>query len=141
MKGDKISKLTKVILNDLKGKREVYQDLTKKNKKHLTEEVPYKVEAIDHSKYMPKTTQTEPTATKKPEPKKVSKNDAGPMKVEKEAVGYTVYMKNGESFKCMRLIREESKMILLMKDKWTEVSCNDIKYIKENRVRLLTIQP
>lgn len=140
----KTPKLTKILLNDLKGRREVYYDQQtgktqqKVNLKKYTGEKTYN-ETTNHTKYMPKASE-KIELPKKQKPKTVPRKN-NTVIIKKINKTYLVLLKNGKNIECDKIAIQRDKIITTRKNNISRaVPIKYIKEIKEIRTRSLVFK-
>jgi hypothetical protein len=124
----KVPKLTRVLIKDLKGRREVSLKHRKKSKQQYSENTKQYNTPVDHAKYMPK-------IPVRQEPKKPTWH----MRTKKERCKYTVRLKDRKEIPCTKVLIQDDKITLIRNSMRMEIPCGDIKWIKEQRARLLML--
>lgn len=140
--GKALSPVTKVILSDLKGHREARLNFNKKNQFKQIKKSEQK-EETDHRQWMPKEMPPEMKRViketkikRKPAPteKKIS------VRKKQDRVKYTVQLKDGKTIDSKKIIIRGQNAVLITEETKTEIPANTIKWIKETRIRLLTLE-
>jgi hypothetical protein len=141
-----LSPVTRVILKDLKGLREIKQGTRNKNR-FQKEYTPKKQEEnTDTSHWMPKNVPKEmkrliketerktPVGVKNiPKKKKVS------VQKQREKFEYTVQLKTGKKIKSRKIIIKGSNVVMITEEMKIEIPASSVKWIKESRVRIITL--
>ena len=142
--GKCLSTVTKVILNDLKGVREIKHDFKKKKgfqrRKTTTEQ---KAET-DHRQWMPKTIPQEMklalNKTEKQRQKRARPRKKISVQKRRDKFEYVVQLRNGKTMKTERVIIKGGSVILIAQEIKTVVPASSIQWIKETRTRVLTLK-
>jgi hypothetical protein len=142
--GKNLSTVTKVILNDLKGVREIKHDFKKKKRFQRRKITTEQKGETDHRQWMPKTIPQEMKLALK-ETEKQQKKRARPRKkisVQKrrDKFEYVVQLRNGKTIKTERVIIKGGSVILIAQEIKTVVPAGSIQWIKETRVRVMTLK-
>ena len=144
---NEVSPITRVLLNDLKGRREVKLDFSKKNQFQKAKTPQKKEDVTDNTQWMPKYIPKEMKRlikeTEKPKPqrrKEVPKKQKLSIQKQKEKFEYLIQLKSGKALKSKKVIIKGGNVILINEEMKIEVPASSIKWIKESRVRIMTLQ-
>ncbi|WPD22842.1 MAG: hypothetical protein SD837_21995 [Candidatus Electrothrix scaldis] len=142
--GKELSKITRVILNDLKGRREIQQEFRKKKQTRQRRSWEIKEEPTDHTEWMPKQV---PQAmkqaikeTEKQKPKPKAPKPKVSVRKKKDSFEYVVQLKNGKTMKAKRVMIKRDKVILFSEEMEIAVQASAVQWIKETRVRMMVLQ-
>jgi hypothetical protein len=142
--GKELSTLTRVILNDLKGRREIHHDFRQQKKIQPIKKTKEKEDVTDHTQWMPKHIPHELKRaireTEKPKKKPPSPQKKISVRKEKDIFEYVVQLRSGKTMQAKRVIIRGENVILINEEMKTEVPAQSIKWIREKRVRVLTLQ-
>ncbi|MCI5137591.1 MAG: hypothetical protein D3922_04060 [Candidatus Electrothrix sp. AR1] len=139
-----LSKITKVILKDLKGRREVQHDFSKKKKIYTPKKRTEKEDVQDHTQWMPKYIPREMKRAIK-ETEKPRKEPAAPkqkisVRKKKDSFEYVIQLKSGKIIKSKRVIIKGDKVVLINEEMEIAIPASSIKLIKESRVRIMILE-
>jgi macrodomain Ter protein organizer (MatP/YcbG family) len=143
--GKELSTVTRVILKDLKGRREIHRDFNKKTHLHTKRQLAEEKEDItDHSQWMPKHIPLElkraVKETERPKKKPPAPRQKVSVRKEKDNFEYVVQLRSGKTMQSKRVIIRGENVILINEEMKIEVPAQSIKWIREKRVRVLTLQ-
>ena len=139
-----LSKITRVILNDLKGRREIQQDFKKKSQPRQWKSWEIKKEPTDHTEWMPKQIpkgmKQAIRETEKQTPKPKAPKPKVSVRKKKDSFAYTVQLKSGKTMKAKRVIIKGDKIIMINEEMEIAVQASSVQWIKETRVRMMILQ-
>ncbi|MCI5147975.1 MAG: hypothetical protein D3916_00945 [Candidatus Electrothrix sp. MAN1_4] len=142
-----VSPITRVLLNDLKGMREVRLDFNKKNQYQKARNTAKKKDVSDNAQWMPKNIPNEMkkliNETEKPKLQKgvaVPKKQKVSVRKQREKFEYLIQLKSGKALKSKKVIVKGGNVILINEKMKIKVPASSIKWIKESRVRIMTLQ-
>ncbi|MCI5157662.1 MAG: hypothetical protein D3906_04340 [Candidatus Electrothrix sp. AUS1_2] len=142
--GEELSPVTRVILNDLKGRREIHHDFRKKNHFQQKKKPPEKEEITDHNEWMPKQIPQAMRQTIRNTEKPRKKAEAPKRKVllrkRKESFEYVVQLRSGKTLRARRVIIRSEEVLLTDEEMKMTVPAKSVKWIRETRIRVLTLE-
>lgn len=138
--GKEISNITRVILNDLKGRREIQINPKERRRIQRTEQK----EETDHTQWMPKEIPQEmkqaikKTEIRKKQPVKPTKKIS--VRKKQDKFDYAIQLKSGKVIKSKKVAIRGNNVILVTEEIKIEIPASSIKWIRETRIRLLTLE-
>ncbi|MGB5687242.1 MAG: hypothetical protein WBM35_15640 [Candidatus Electrothrix sp.] len=142
--GKDVSKITRVILKDLKGRREIQHDFKKKNQFQKARRPQEKEDVTDNSQWMPKQIPREMKRvikeTQKPRKKPIPPKQKISVQTKQNSIEYVIQLKNGKALKSKRVVIKGDKVALISEEMKIEIPARSIKWIKESRVRIMTLE-
>ena len=139
-----VSKITRVILKDLKGRREIQQEFRKKKQPQQRKSWEIKEELTDHTEWMPKQIPTEMKQalrkTVKPKKKPAAPQKKVSVSKKKDSFEYVVQLTSGKTMKANRVVIKGDKVILFTGEIEIAIPAGSIKLIKETRVRIMALK-
>lgn len=140
---EELSTVTRVILNDLKGHREINHDFRKRNHFQKPKRTTAQEETTDHSRWMPKSIPREMKLAlrnaEKPRKKAKAQKKKVSVRKRQDSFEYVVQLNTGKTLQAKRVIIRGEKVILLNEEMEMAVLAKSVKWIRETRVRVLTL--